>query len=255
MYCTDVNLDDVADFSTLIKQGGFDHLDFGCSKGGSLDFARKRFDGIRGLGIDIVEAKVESTRTAGFDAICYNIHEIPDEKLVRFVVMSHFLEHVSALSDVKAFVRKACVVSKDFVYIQQPFFDADGYLFERGFKLFWSDWLGHPNRMTSLELYLLLRDLQVEGFPIAYSIHAYKPIVDSSDPRIHSIDSSVDQHSYVTGQHPIKGPMVKFACNIFAELICLISFPDVDHKAILKKMRYHHTFVDEQGKRVSQINN
>ena len=117
-----------------------------------------------------------------------------------------------------------------------------------GLSCFGLSWLGHPNRMTSLELYLLLRDLQVEGFPIAYSIHAYKPIVDSSDPRIHSIDSSVDQHSYVTGQHPKKGPMVKFACNIFAELICLISFPGVDHKAILKKMRYHILLLMNRGK-------
>jgi len=122
MYCTDINLDDVSDFSSFIKEGGFDHLDFGCSKGGSLDFSKKRFDGFRGLGIDTVQAKVESTRAAGFDAICYNIHEIPEEKLVNFVVLSHFLEHVSTFSDVKAFMRKACVISKDFVYIQQHFF-------------------------------------------------------------------------------------------------------------------------------------
>ena len=64
------------------------------------------------------------------------------------------------MHDVKSFVEKACSISKDFVFIQQPYFDADSYLFKKGLKLFWSDWRGHPNRMTSLDFNLLLRDLK-----------------------------------------------------------------------------------------------
>jgi SAM-dependent methyltransferase len=242
-----LNLNEVRNLPDLIIAGGFDFIDFGCSKGGSLAFAKKRFGGVRGLGIDIAQSKVDSTRKTGLDAICYNIHDIPDEKLVRFVIMSHFLEHVPAPSDVKAFLRKACVISKEFVYIQQPYFDADGNLFKRGLKLFWSDWTGHPNRMTSLELWLLLRDLQREGLPISYSIHAYKPIVDSADPSIHSLGSPIDQHAYVVGQHPDKEPAVTFENNVFSELICLITFPGTDHAEILKKVRYDCTMVDANG--------
>jgi hypothetical protein len=122
MYCTDINLDDVSDFSSLIKQGGFDHVDFGCSKGGSLDFAKK-----------------------------------PLAEFVAWVSISLRLKwKVRALQGLMRFVTTSMKYQR------------------RKWYVLW---------------------------------------------------------------------------------YCLISFPGVDHKAILKKMRYHHTFVDEQGKRVSPINN
>ncbi len=238
---------EVTHFRNLIERAAIDYIDFGCSKGGSLAFAKKRFDGHRGLGIDIDQSKVEQTIAAGYDAISYNIHDIPDEKLVRFVVLSHFLEHVPNPKDVKAFIRKACTISSDFVYIQQPYFDADPYLFERGFKLFWSDWYGHPNRMTSLELWLMLRDLKQEGLPITFSLHAHKSITDSADPRIHPLASPFNQHDYAAEVHPPKDPSVQFENNIFHELICLITLPGCDHAEQLKKLRYHRTIIDSSG--------
>ena len=241
------------DFKSLIRQKSIDYIDFGCSKGGSLAFAKKRFNGRRGLGIDIDQSKVEKTSAAGYDAIVYDIHNIPDEKLVRFVVLSHFLEHVPFNSHVKDFIRKACSISTEFVYIQQPYFDADSYLFEEGFKLFWSDWSGHPNRMTSLELWLLLRDLKKEGLPITFSLHTFKPIVDSTDACIHSLASPIDQHDYNANIHPTKGALVEFKKDIFRELICLITLPGCNHEEQLKKLRYDHTIIDGSGIRVANI--
>ena len=89
-----------------------------------------------GLGIDIDHSKIEQTRACGYNAILFDINKIPDEKLVQFTVLSHFLEHVPNWGDVKSFIRKAITISNEFVYIQQPFFDADCYLFDKGLKLF-----------------------------------------------------------------------------------------------------------------------
>lgn len=239
-------LDDVGDFLKYIEANRFDHIDFGCSKGGSLAFAKKRFSGERGLGMDIVNAKVEATRKAGFDAICYDINKVPDDKLVRFVIMSHFLEHVSSPTDVMAFIKKACVISRDFVYIQQPYFDADGYLFQKGFKLFWSDWTGHPNRMTSLELNLVLRDLRAAGLSMTYSIHAHHKIADSFDPAIHALGSAKDQHGFDSDVHPGKGDVMPFDDNVFSEIICLITFPGTNHDKLLKCLRYDRTLYDSR---------
>ncbi len=235
------------EFRRLIETASIDYIDFGCSKGGSLAFAKTRFNGHRGLGIDIDQSKVEKTIAAGYDAIRYDIHDIPDEKLVRFVVLSHFLEHVPGNADVKDFIRKACTISNEFVYIQQPYFDADPYLFERGLKLFWSDWSGHPNRMTSLELWLVLRDLKEEGLPITFSLHAYRLIPDSSDPRIHPLASPVNQFDYTADVHPPKDQFVQFDNNVFYELICLITLPGFDHVEQLKKLRYNRTIIDSSG--------
>lgn len=238
---------EVMDLKNFIEGKNIDFIDFGCSKGGSISFGQKRFGALHGLGIDIDQSKVIAAEAAGYDAINYDIHKIPDEKLVRFVTMSHFLEHVPILSDVKTFIRKACQVSNEFVYIQQPFFDADTYLFERNFKLFWSDWKGHPNRMTTLEMWLLLRDLKNEGLPITFSLHAYKPILNSLDPTIHPLSSPIDQFDYSSDIHPSKGHVVQFEENVFRELICLITLPDCDHEEQLKKLRFDRTLIDSAG--------
>ena len=158
--------------------------------------------------------------------------------------MSHFLEHVPNRNDVKDFIRKACNLSKKFVYIQQPFFDADGYLFDKGYKLFWSDWKGHPNRMAPLELYLILRDLKQEGLPINFSLHAYKRVSNANDPCIHPLSSKIDRHEYDHNIDPRKNLDNNFDFNIFKETICLITFSESSHKEILNKIRFDHTIFD-----------
>lgn len=227
------------DIISLINSKKIDHIDFGCSKGGSLDFALKRLGGRLGLGIDIDLAKVAATNEVGFDAIQYDIDKLPNCKMVRFVVMSHFLEHLPKLIDVKAMIRKACQISTEFVYIQQPFFDADGYLLERGLKLFWSDWRGHPNRMTSLEMVLILRDLQKEGFDFSYSLYAHKPVEDSADICVQPLYASSDLGYYVSDQNIKKQSTVRFEDNVFRELVILITFPGTEHQAVAKRLRYH----------------
>lgn len=227
---------DEASFASYVKDSAFDHIDFGCSTGGSLQFARKFLGGERGLGIDIDAAKVERTRAAGFDALVYDLNDIPDRELVNFTLLSHFLEHVPDMRDVRAFIRKACVISSQFVYIQQPFFDADGYLARHGLKLYWSDWRGHPNRMTSLEMWLILRDLQAAGVPITFSLFVRNRIKDSADDRVHSLMSPEDQHAYDPARHPHKPEKLVFTDDVFAELVCLITKRGVDHAALRSKL-------------------
>lgn len=225
-------------FYSLIKDNGFDYIDFGCSKGGSLLYAKQVFLGKRGLGIDINQDKINIARNEGLDAIIFDINDIPNEKLVRFVIMSHFLEHVKELKDVKGFIKKACTISTDFIYIQQPFFDSDGYLLRNGLKLFWSDWKGHPNRMSSLDMWIVLRDLCEEGFDFNYSIHFRGKIIDSSDVSIHSILSPIDQHKYDVKKHPEKPMNIVFKEPVYSEIKVLISMPGIDHNELLKRIKY-----------------
>jgi hypothetical protein len=230
-----MHLEHPRDLPQVIRTGGYDHLDFGCSTGGSLELSRTLFNGKRGLGIDRDLKKVEQATAAGFDAVVLSIHDIPDQPLVRFTVLSHFLEHIPVPQDVKAFVRKACVVSTEFVYIQQPFFDADGHLAQRGFKLYWSDWHGHPNRMTTLELWLLVRGLRDAGLPIAFSIHHRGRVAGSADPRVHPLTAPTDQHGYDPAVHPAK-LSVRFDFPVFAETVCLITRPGTDHLELLGRI-------------------
>jgi SAM-dependent methyltransferase len=212
----------VSNFQNHIQARGIDFLDFGCSSGGSLKFGESKLGGTRGLGIDISPSKVEAARDAGYDAAVLDIKTLPDEKLVRFVIMSHFLEHVPDANDVYAFIEKACCVATEFVYVQQPFFDADASLFQQGLKLYWSDWTGHPNRMTSLDMWTHIRTLRAKGVPLDYAIFYTGRIHSSSDPTIHPLTSPRDQHEYDPEKHPPKPENQSLGIPVFRELRCFI---------------------------------
>src|SRR5690606_2519300 len=99
-----------------------DFYDFGCSQGGSIAHAMKHFGGKCGLGIDVDARKVEATRARGFEAEVLDILTLPEKKQVRFVTMMHFLEHLDSYATASAMLRMACAVSREFVYVAQPFF-------------------------------------------------------------------------------------------------------------------------------------
>ena len=110
----------------------FDFIDFGCSAGGNVEFVNRILPDAKGLGIDIDPKKVEAARARGVEAIILDILTIESQKLVEFVTMSHFLEHLDNPREAEKFIRKAVDISRSFVHIRQPFFDADGYLLEQG---------------------------------------------------------------------------------------------------------------------------
>ena len=224
------------EFLLTVRRLAVDYLDFGCSTGGSLSMAHKVFDGRAGLGIDIDPRKIAAATAAGFHVINFDIGKMPEIKLVDFTVMSHFLEHIADCDKAALYLRKACDVSRSFVYIAQPYFDADGYLARLGFKIYWSDWSGHPNRMTSLEMGLAARDLFNHGYCDGFSIFGRGSIISSDDPCIHSLRSPIDQHKFDVQKHPLKRCGVKFGLPIHRELVCLIWMNGMEREPLLSKL-------------------
>jgi SAM-dependent methyltransferase len=224
------------EFARYVKDNGIDFLDFGCSGGGSLKWAQRVLGGGEGLGIDIAPKKIAQAREAGWRAVLFDINKIPDHKLVRFTILSHFLEHVADLAAVRRFILKACRVSAQFVLIKQPYFDADGYLLKHGLKTFWSDWRGHPNMMSTMSLYQMLRDLRTAGHLARFSIHARGHIQSSADPRIHPLQSPIDQHQYDPARHPPKPPEVHFEVPVYYETVALVTMTGVDHREPFRRL-------------------
>lgn len=210
-----------------------------------MEWAVKQLGGTQGLGLDINPQKVELAVAAGRRAVVFDINAIPGRKLVRFTLMSHFLEHVADMVEVRRFIRKACQVSTEFVLIKQPYFDADGYLMRCGLKTYWSDWTGHPNTMSSLALYHILRDLKRRGEIGHYSIHARYPISSSADPAIHPLGSPVNQHDYDPARHPPKRMDIKFQFPVYRETAAWITMKGVDHRALARRVTMHETLYDE----------
>ena len=203
----------------------YDFVDFGCSSGGSIKYAMKTFGATHGVGIDISPEKVAKTRQQGFDAELGDVTKLGQVKnQVDFTIMSHFLEHLPSVIMASKCIKSGIDVAREFVFIQQPYFDADGYLFHQGFKLFWSDWSGHPNRMTSLEFHNILNPLLKERRISRFGIYLYKPIPNSHDEAIHPLLSPIDQHQWNRKEHK-KKPHVVFKEKVFAEIRCLIALP------------------------------
>jgi len=213
-----------SEFSALLKDNNFDFVDFGCGIGGSMQQAKHELFGLRGLGLDICEKKVTDAKAAGYDAACVNILTLPImPKSCRFVMISHFLEHLNSTKDAAIMIRNAIALAEDFVYIQQPYFDADGLLFQEGYKLYWSDWHGHPNQMTSLEFHNILNRFLKEELITRFIICAKNQIKRASHPAILPIDTPMDQQSYDGSIHlPKQAQILPFRYPVYDEIRVLI---------------------------------
>jgi hypothetical protein len=206
-----------------INLSAYDFVDFGCSAGGSIAFARDHLGGRRGLGLDISPKKVEAAKAAGFDAEVADVTKLDPQETgtVRFAIMSHFLEHLPGRDTAQACIKSACDIAEDFVLIRQPYFDANGYLFSLGMKLYWSDWTGHSYHMQSIELHNVLSRLNDQHKILRFLIFFRSEIKDSSHAAVHPLSSPVDQHQWNPQLHNPK-PDYKFTFPVYGETGAII---------------------------------
>ena len=210
----------------------YDFIDFGASKGGSINFAKIFLGGKNGLGLDIDQKKIDMMISSGYECEfgdITNLSNVPDNS-VRFVMISHVLEHLHSLEDIKKSINEAIRVATDFVYIQGPNFDDDDYLEENHLRFFWSYWKGHTYHFKSSELITILNDCS--GYQDA--VVAYRgPLSDSGASCIHSLDSPIDQQAFSEKLHPSK-PVIRFNKTIYKEIVAAIVIDkSTDAKALV----------------------
>jgi SAM-dependent methyltransferase len=207
----------------VIDLSKYDFVDFGCSAGGSIAFGRDCLGGRNGLGVDINPEKVAAARAAGLSAEVADVTKLDPREVgaVRFVIMAHFLEHLPGRNAAQACILSACKVADEFVFIRQPYFDADGYLFSLNLKLYWSDWRGHPNHMTSLDFHNALDPLLKAGKISRYLLFFRTKIENSHDPAVHPISSPINQQKWDSETHDSK-PACEFSFPVFVETGAII---------------------------------
>jgi len=202
-----------------------DFIDFGASKGGCIEFAKARLGGTKGVGVDIDPKKVEQMLKDGYDCIQGDITKLdfpPDS--VKFVTMSHVLEHLPDLPSVSKAIKCAAKVASDFLFIQGPYFDADEHLEKLGLKFFWSDWSGHPCHLTTQDLHSILMDLGLTDFNMMVRLK----VKDSNDPAIHPWNTPKNSHEYDPDVHSEK-PFVHFTIPIYKEMVCYVKLRHLEN--------------------------
>lgn len=197
-----------------------DFLDFGCSKGGSIVWARQVFGLQRGVGVDIDPDKVAKTRAAGFDAFNADASALELESdAVSFCVMSHFLEHLPGMRTAEKCIASACRVARDFVYIRHPWFDSDYDLWKMGYKFYWSDWKGHTANIGVAQLDYMLRRVN----PISWTLYGRGPITHLSHRSIIPLDAPCD-----SGFAEAEKPSTQLPFTAYHEVCALIQTGSVD---------------------------
>jgi hypothetical protein len=198
----------------------FDFVDFGCSAGGSIDWAARRFGGKRGLGIDISPDKVASARGAGHEAMLADATRVDQfSGKVRFATMVHFLEHLPSIEAARKVTAAALSISRDFLYIRQPWFDSDGALMRLGLKLYWSHWRGHPLPMSSLQAFSIFDELTSTRRCARFAIYGRGPITTSDHEAVAPLTAPGESHRYEAERD---GPKPSMALEgVFTELVVI----------------------------------
>ncbi|WP_230532123.1 hypothetical protein [Microvirga roseola] len=204
-----------------LSSGHYDFIDFGCSKGDSLVFGRDHLGGRNGLGIDIDPKKVQTSIERGEDALVVDATEVGSYKnAVSFSIMAHFLEHLPGLPLAMKCIESAVSISRDFVFIRQPWFDADGQLLQNELKLYWSDWGGHQNPMTTLDFYRAIRRLKSKK-PVSWAIDGSNRIYSSASKFVLPLNAPANRHFY-DPQKDGRKHFSLFNYPVYQEIICVI---------------------------------
>ena len=220
----------------LVNNEGYDFIDFGSKTGGSILYAQKVFHLNKGLGIDLLKNFPTLAFKNNFVGLKTDILKLPNIKYFDAVIMSHFLEHIPCRNTSLKMIEKSLTISKKFIYIQQPFFDENMYLFKNDLKLCYADWHGHHNMLTSYDFYIMLKQLQLT-YKFHFTIAVDYLIPDSGSLEIVNIDEKIDTLKFDKEKSLTKNDLV-FKQEIYREIKILITHFGINHDEQLKMMRY-----------------
>jgi hypothetical protein len=196
-----------------VNLADYDFFDFGSNSGGSIEYCETHVGG-RGLGIDNDPDVVTRAQASGREVVYGNITTLPTRKIVRYVSMFDFLEHLPDYDTVRTMIGVAATVARDFLLIRHPSFEDEAYLRAIGFKQYWQDWpTAHPSHLLLSDLTEMLRAVGAQRLELQY----VDAVWDSSHPSILPVEAPEHQHGYDSEKHGEK-ETVTFAKPVHRQL-------------------------------------
>jgi hypothetical protein len=208
----------------LLKGCGF--IDLGAGHGGCTYFASKKLKGGKSLCFEALGSRVNELQSRGFPAIKADITELElPPKCVRFVTMSHILEHMYSLDAIFQVLQTAASAAKDFLYIECPTFDFDDYLQSKFLKFFWRDSCGHHYPITIKETARMLDRLNI----FRYDFLVETPLIrDSSSLDILPYGIPATNERYSPAKHGNKD-RISFDRPLYRSWICVASIKQIPY--------------------------
>ncbi len=214
-------------------------IDIGCGDGRStLSMASKL--GITGdiVGIDKLAAKLPIGQGApNISFAAYDAMDLPNKKLAQIATLLNVLPGLQSAAQVQAMLRKACIVTRDFVYVAQPQFDSSAYLIRRGFKTNYSDMTANRYQGTSYDYFRMARALMDDGLIADFALMESERIRDSADPSIHSLQSPADSGPFDESLHRYKSDDVSFSEPIYRRFHLVLCRKAAQLLPIVKRLR------------------
>lgn len=214
-------------------------LDLGCGDGKSTLAVASRLEiGGPVVGLDRVETRLpdgEAPENVSFypgDAM-----ELPNSKLTQVTTLFNVLPGLQSAAAVHAMLRKASIVSRDFVFVSQVQFDSTPHLVRRGFKTYFSDLSSNRYQGGSFDYLRMLRALFDEGLIADYALLESERIRDSSDPVVHALQSPADSGPYDPGMHRYKTAEVSFSEPIFKRIQLILCRKPAQLGKIARRLR------------------
>lgn len=224
-----------------LRGGEFDFVDFGTHKGGGLALGLE-LGGTRGLGIEINESKCQALLAKGLYVVSEDAFLLPPiANTVRFAVFSHVLEHLPDEATACIVLKRVSEFCRDFIFIQQPDFSAETYLWRHGLQFAHTNMKGHLWRPSTRRLVEVLWNLGFHRFAVG----GQSLVADSTDPWLHSAEvqsNALWKHEPETD--PPK-PAVTFNPPLYRDVaIAVAKSTDVDPQALLRKVRVRHIHLE-----------
>lgn len=195
----------------------YDFLDLGCKVGNSIGYAHRKYGG-RGLGVDFKPGMIKQARENGYDAIVGDALKLDfPANSFRYISMMHFLEHLPNEKAVKQTLKNCKKWAREFFFIHHPSFEDVEYLKKLGFKIDWTDWIGHTAMLTTKDFKRIFKNLGLNN----YEIRQEMLIEDSSHEHVVPLDAPTDTLRYEKKLGSKK--KVKFDKPIYGRLEILVN--------------------------------
>ncbi len=213
-------------------------IDVGCGDGRSTYTVRKKLkiDG-PSLGIDRSGARLPTSSSPDITFAETDFLALPNKKQCRFVTLINVLPGAAGYAAAFDLLRKASIVSRDFVYISQPNFDCNPHLLRLGFKTSYSGATSNRFQGTAADYFRMARALLDEGLIQDFSIVESGRIRDAADEVIHPLETPPDSGLYDAAIHRYKSEDFAFPDPIYRRLQIILTRKPAQLGPISKRLR------------------